>query len=874
MAGPLVETKLYRPRTRQGLVARPRLDDRLRGKDSIGLTLVSAPAGFGKTTLISSWPAERTAWVSLEESDQDPLTFWTYVLTALERAAPGVAEGALVLLQSSPTPIETILAGVLNELSVLPDDVDLVLDDYHLADSLEISRGMTYLLDHLPPQLHLLISTRADPALPLARLRARGELVEIRAADLRFTLDEVSSYLNGVTGLGLDATAIATLEERTEGWIAALGLAALSLQGRSDAARFIDGFAGDDRYVVDYLVEEVLDRQPENVRRFLLETSVVDRLTGALCDAVTGQPGGKAMLESLERQNLFVVPLDDHRRWYRYHHLFADVLRAHLLAERGDVAELHRRASRWYADAGETVAAVRHAVASGDVDRAADLIELAVPGLRRERQEATIRGWLDDIPDELVRRRPVLAIGFVGALMASNDFDGIEDRLEDIERQLAGPADALVVVDRGEVERLPGAIETYRAALALVAGDPAGTIQHAGLALERAVDGDHLTTSAASALSGLASWAGGDLEAAHRGYSAAAQGLERIGHISDVLGCSITLADLEITRGRLRQAQTRFERALELAGHESPALRGTADMYVGLSQLARERNDLDAAGDYLRRSEDLGAKAELPQNPYRWRVAMARIREAEGDLDSALDLLDAALRVYVGDFSPNVRPIAAVRARLLIARGELSAAQDWAEGLSVDDELSYLREYEHVTLARILLARHGDAVPLLERLRAATEAGGRIGTLIEVLVLQALATRDPATLERALTLAEPEGYVRVFIAEGQPVVALLATLHRRRPDWGYLRKVLEAARRPARVSKPAVEQDLVDPLSDREIDVLRLLASELDGPSIARELVVSLNTVRTHTKHIYTKLDVNNRRAAVRRAHQLGLLTR
>ncbi len=353
----------------------------------------------------------------------------------------------------------------------------------------------------------------------MARLRARGELVEIRAADLRFTLDEVSSYLNGVTGLDLDATAIATLEERTEGWIAALGLAALSLQGRSDAAGFIDGFAGDDRYVVDYLVEEVLDRQPENVRRFLLETSMVDRLTGPLCDAVTGQPGGKAMLESLERQNLFVVPLDDHRRWYRYHHLFADVLQAHLLAERGDVAELHRRASRWYADAGETVAAVRHAVASGDVDQAADLIELAVPGLRRERQEATIRRWLDDIPDELVRRRPVLAIGFVGALMASNDFHGIGDRLDDVERQLAGPADALVVVDRGEIERLPGAIETYRAALALVAGDPAGTIEHAELALERAVDGDHLTTSAASALSGLASWAGGDLEAAHRGYA-------------------------------------------------------------------------------------------------------------------------------------------------------------------------------------------------------------------------------------------------------------------------------------------------------------------------------------------------------------------
>ncbi len=874
MAGPLVETKLYRPRSRQGLVPRPRLDERLLRKEGTGLTLVSAPAGFGKTTLVSTWPAERAAWVSLEESDQDPITFWTYVLTALERAAPGVAEGALVVLQLSPTPIETILAGVLNELSVLPDDVDLVLDDYHLADGLEISRGMTYLLDHLPPQLHLLISTRADPALPLSRLRARGELVEVRAADLRFTLDEVGAYLNDVTGLGLDAAAIATLEERTEGWIAALGLAALSLHGRSDAAGFIDGFAGDDRYVVDYLVDEVLDRQPENVRRFLLETSVVDRLTGSLCDAVTGQPGGKAMLESLERQNLFVVPLDDHREWYRYHHLFADVLRTHLLAERGEVAELHRRAGQWYADAGDTVAAVRHAVAAGDVDRAADLVELAVPELQRERQEATIRSWLDNIPDDLVRRRPVLAIGFVGALMASNDFHGIEERLQDVERQLAGPADALVVVDRGELERLPSAIETYRAALSLIGGDPAGTIEHAGLALQRAVDGDHLTTSAASALSGLASWAGGDLEAAHRGYSAAVLGLERIGHISDVLGCSITLADLEITRGRLRQAQTTLERALELAGHESPGLRGTSDMYVGLSQLAWERNDLDAAGDYLRRSEDLGARAELPQNPYRWRVAMARIRAAEGDLDGALELLDAAIRVYVGDFSPNVRPIAALRTRLLIARGDLSAAQDWAQDLSADDELSYLREYEYVTLARFLLAQHRDAGRLLERLRAATEAGGRTGTLIEILVLQSLAARDPAALERALTLAEPEGYVRVFIAEGSPMVALLATLHRRRPEWAYLRTLLEAARRPAGMSRPATREGLLDPLSDRELDVLRLLASELDGPSIARELVVSLNTVRTHTKHIYTKLDVNNRRTAVRRAYQLNLLTR
>ena len=866
MAGTLVETKLYRPRRRAGLVPRPRLDEQLLRQDGTALTLVSAPAGFGKTTLVSAWASENAAWVSLEESDQDPVTFWTYVLTALDRAAPGIAEGALAVLQSGPVPIETVLAGVLNELSVLPGEIDLVLDDYHLADGPGSSRGMTYLLDHVPPQLHLLISTRADPALPLARLRARGELAEVRAADLRFTPEEVAGYF---AGSGLDADAIATLEERTEGWIAALGLAALSLRGRSDASGFIKDFAGDDRYVVDYLVDEVLDRQPDEVRRFLLETSVVDRLTGPLCDAVTGQPGGTAMLESLERQNLFVVPLDDRRQWYRYHHLFADVLRARLVAERGDVAELHRRAGQWYEDVDDTVAAVHHAVAAGDADHAADLIERAVPALQRDRQEATIRRWLDDIPDEVVRRRPVLAMGFVGALMSGNEFPGVEQRLQDVERQLAGPVDALVAVDRAELERLPSAIETYRAALGLVAGNPGGTIEHAALALRLAVPGDDLTISAASALSGLASWAGGDLEAAHRGYSAAAAGLERIGHIADVLGCTVTLADLEITQGRLRQAQVSLERALGLA---DPGIRGTADMYVGLSRVAWERNDLDAVTDHLRRAEELGAAAELPQNPYRRRLAMALVREARGDLDGALEMLDAAIKVYVADFSPNVRPLAAVRARLLIARGDLLAAQEWAATVSGD--LSYLHEYEQVTLARLMTARGDDAVPLLERLRTAAEAGGRTGSLIEILVLLAVATRDPGLLEQALTLAEPEGYVRVFIGEGEPMLSLLATLQRRRPGSAYLRTLLDAARRPAHVNRPTGPERLVDPLSDRELDVLRLLSGELDGPSIARELVVSLNTVRTHTKHIYTKLGVNNRRAAIRRAHQLGLLTR
>jgi LuxR family maltose regulon positive regulatory protein len=907
MPSPLVRTKLYIPKVRRGLVPRPRLSERLSRTSHPRLTLVSAPPGFGKTTLLAAWldadaAAERpVAWVSLEESERQPGSFWTYVVTALDAAAPGVGASALPLLQTASPPIETVLATVVNELGALPEGLDLVLDDYHLADGPAIAADMTFLLEHLPPHVHLVISTRADPTLPLARLRARGELVEVRAADLRFTLDEVAAYLNEVIGLDLDAADIAALEGRTEGWIAALQLAALSLQGREDVAGFIAGFAGDDRYVVDYLVEEVLSRQPDSVRSFLLQTSVLDRLSGPLCDAVTRGNDGKAVLELLDRSNLFVVPLDDSRHWYRYHHLFADVLRTHLLEERpGEVADLHRRAGQWYGVAGEPVPAVRHALTAGDLEHAADLVEVAIPALLRDRQEATVRRWLDDIPPEVVRIRPVLAVGFIGALMSGGEFATVESRLDDVELLLeaAGgdPSVELVVVDAAELARLPGAIEMYRAALALIQGDPSATAVHAGRAIARAVEGDHVTVSAASALSGLASWGSGDLEAAHRGYSTAVDGLRRAGHFSDVLGCSITLADIRTTQGRLSDARRTYEDALRLAAAEESGavMRGTPDMLVGLSQIAFERNALQAASDYLSRAEELGEHLGLPQHPYRCRVARARFCEAEGDLAGAVTVLEEAERVYVGDFSPNVRPVPALRARLLVAQGRLAEALDWARdhGLSSDDDLSYVREYEHLTLARILLGRHAaertqpgpdTAYGLLERLRVAAEEGGRTGTLIEILTLQALAhpaehgRRDVpgalAPLERAMRLAEPEGYVRVFVGEGAPMATLLEALTREHASWPYPRRLLDALDGAGGTSAQPVSPALVEQLSARELDVLRLLASDLDGPAIARELVVSLNTVRTHTKNIYTKLGVNSRRAAVTRARELDLLS-
>jgi LuxR family maltose regulon positive regulatory protein len=915
MADPLVETKLLRPWPRRDVVARPRLADLLGRAAQSPVTLVAAPAGFGKTTLLAGWLSDGgagsgherpVAWVSLDGRDRQATSFWTYLLLALDRAVPGSGAAALTLLQSGQAPVEAVLAGVVNELSVHAGEVTVVLDDYHLADGVDIATGMAFLVDHLPPQLRLVISTRADPTLPLSRLRARGELVEIRAADLRFTVDEVTSYLNGLNGFALAEGDIAALEARTEGWVAALLLAALSLRDRDDPSAFVAGFAGDDRFVVDYLADEVLSRQPDDVRRFLLDTSVLDRLTGPLCEAVSPLPGGrsgKAVLEALDRANLFLIPLDDRRRWYRYHHLFGDVLHAHLLEERpADVAGLHRRAAAWFAEAGETQAAVHHALAAGDVGHAAELAELAIPTLRRERREEVIRRWADELPPDIVSDRPVLAIELVGGLMASNRFDGVDQRLSHVEELLERPAADLVVVDHDELARVPASVQMYRAALALIGGDPAATVMRAQRAIS-AAEGDHLVTGAAAALSGLASWTTGDLEAAHASYATSLQALTRAGHIADVLGCSIAMADMELRLGRLRDAERTLEDALELAESTTPegatVLRGTADMLVGLSRVAWHRNDLAAVAEHLRRSDELGEAAALAQNPYRWRVGMARLRAAEGDLATALELLDEAERVYVGDYSPNVQPVHATRARVLAAQGAVAEARAWARQhrVAVDDDLTYLREYEHITLVRVLMAEHAaagspqrlrDAAALVDRLLAAATDGGRVGTVIELEILRsvihdAAGERDPAlrALSRADALAAADGWVRVFVDAGPAVTGMLRELARRRPGSDYAEELLtvvtgtgSAATGPAdEAAAPARRAELVDPLSDRELEVLRLLRSDLDGPAIARELVVSLNTVRTHTKHIYTKLGVNNRRAAISRAHQLGLLS-
>src|SRR6266705_2113890 len=476
MPPPMLTTKLYIPRLRPNVVSRPRLIERLNEGLQRKLTLISAPAGFGKTTLVSEWvegieqPRARTAWLSLDEGDNDPARFLAYLVAALQTIAATLGEGVLGVLQSpQPPPPEAILTALLNEITTLPDHFVLVLDDYLVIDAKAVDMALTYLVEHLPPQMHLVIATREDPQLPLARLRDRSHLTELRAADLRFTSSEAAAFLNQVMGLSLSAADIAALEDRTEGWIAGLQLAALSMQGHQDVAGFIRAFTGDHRYIVDYLVEEVLQRQPAPVRSFLLQTSILDRLHGPLCDAVTGQEEGNARLEALERGNFFVVPLDDRRHWYRYHHLFAEVLSAHLLAEQPDqVSTLHRRASAWYERHGSTADAIRHALSACDFERAADLVELAIPAMRQSRQEARVLGWLKALPDELLQVRPVLSVGYAWALLLNGELEGVEARLQNAERWLDTTADRgeMVVVDDEEFRRLPGAIAIFRAAIA------------------------------------------------------------------------------------------------------------------------------------------------------------------------------------------------------------------------------------------------------------------------------------------------------------------------------------------------------------------------------------------------------------------------
>jgi LuxR family maltose regulon positive regulatory protein len=903
---PVMGTKLRPPRPHRRLVARPRLTDRLRTTDGAPprLVLVAAPAGFGKTTLLAQWiagedPRRQVAWLALDAADGDPRRFLAHLTAAIQTVAPDAGVDALALLDTGASaPVDDVVVSLINDLDVLAGPTVIALDDYHLVDSPTVHEAMSVLLEHLPAHVTVAMTTRADPPLALSRLRARGELVEVRAADLKFTPDEAEVFLNETMELALDPALVAALEVRTEGWAAGLQLAALSARthaGAGDVAGFVESFSGSHRFVLDYLVEEVLDREPDAIAAFLLDTSILDQLCAGLADALTGRADGQAMLETLERENLFVVPLDDERCWYRYHHLFADALRSRLIARDPQrVAELHARASRWLSDHGLLGDAVRHAIAGGDHERVADLVELSLGALRRERQNRTLRDWLAALPDDVVRRRPLLAMHMGWSRLSAGDVDGVETWLEAAEAGLDGappdggvvagaPADA--VRDReAELRSVPAMAAVYRASVAQARGDVDGTVRQARRALALAGPDEHFPRGAGAAFVGMAAWAAGDLHTAIETFTPAVDSLRAAEMVADALGATVVLAHMWLALGRPVEARRRYERALaEADRHPGPVLATVGDLHVGLADVLRESGDLDAAAQHLQVARELGHRAALRENRHRWYTANAGLLRAHGDLNGAVAALDEAEPLFLPGYFPDVRPIAATRARVWIAQGRLDDARAWAKGRGVvpTDRPSYLEEHDQLTLARLLVAEGETHVALgvLDGVLEAARSAGRDGSIVEALVVRALAHDADADagaaaedLATALVAGVPVGYGRLFLDEGEPLAALLGRVAAAgAPDArAHAESLLATARRAA---TPAVAGPGGDEgLSEREREVLRLLASDLTGPEIAGQLFVSVNTLRTHTKHIFTKLDVNTRRAAVRRAGELGLL--
>jgi LuxR family maltose regulon positive regulatory protein len=923
MSSPLLKTKLYIPPVRSELVSRPRLMERLnvalvlgdkyRGLDR-KLTLISAPAGFGKTTLLSEWLAgcsQPAAWLSLDEDDNDPAHFLAYFIAAIQTIHPDIGESVVADLHASQSlPIQALLATLINEIAAVPERFILVLDDYHLITAQPIHDGLAFLLDHLPPGMHLVIATRGDPPLPLARLRARGQLTELRQSDLRFTTDEAAVFLNQVMGLDLSPEHVAGLEGRTEGWIAGLQMASLAIlahvstPGQENVAGFIRAFTGSDRYILDYLVEEVLQRQPESIQTFLLQTSILDHLTGPLCDAVcsvgTGvrfgkaemhtppplaeeEPGqGQATLERLEQANLFIIPLDNERRWYRYHRLFADLLRNRLNRTHPNLAPtLHRRASAWYEQHGLMASAIDHALAAEDLDRAADLIEQNAEETLMRGEVTTFLHWVAALPEDQMRARPSLCILHAWMLLLSGQpLEVIESRLQDAE---AGnePATgritalrALIVAFQGQVSR---AAEMFRQALGQLDPD------------------DRFVRDIATWSLSISQLSSDDGTADHQALEKVFRTSQRTGNLMTAVMVMCNQAELHMRQGQLHQAAATYRQALKAAtgaqGERAP-IAGQA--LVGLGELHREWNDLDAATRYLTEGIELTDRWSEVGSLEAY-IALARVRQGRGDLDGAWEAARKAQELAVKFDITEIDDltVALFQARLSIAGGDLEAARQWAEGRKlyqyIDTPLEEerqstiehrLRKYELLVLARLLIAegRSDETLALLEPVLSIAERRNRSGMMIEVYLLQALALqaegeldRALASLEHALSLAEPEGYARIFLDEGEPVARLLYRAVERgiTPEYGGRLLAAFPALEPA-VQEPPPE--MLEPLSERELDVLRLIAEGLSNQEIAQSLVVSVRTVKWHASNIYGKLGVKNRTQAVAKARSLGIL--
>jgi LuxR family maltose regulon positive regulatory protein len=914
MSTPILATKLYIPPPRPKVVPRPRLIERLNEGLHRKLTLIAAPAGFGKTTLVSTWVSDcdrQVAWLSLDDGDNDPTRFLTYLVAALQKIAPNIGGGVLGLLQSPavpPPPPESILTTLLNEITAIPDNFVLVLDDYHAIDAKRVDQALTFLLEHLPPQMHVVIATREDPQLPLARLRARDQLTELRVTDLRFTPSEAAAFLNQVMGLDLSVEDVTALEARTEGWIAGLQLAAISLQEHQAPSSFIESFTGSSRFIIDYLAEEVLERQPEEVRAFLLRTSVLERMCAPLCDEVLNRNGeagdpapvadsprlisSQAMLEKLDRSNLFIVPLDNERRWYRYHHLFADLLQQRLhesmhqsIAPSGGdaesrVNELHRRASQWYEDNGLEMEAFHHAAAANDFERAERLIEGKGVPLHFRGAGAPVLNWLESLPTTVLNARPSLWVTYASVLMMTGQPTGVEGKLQAAEATLQGTE------PDNKTRDLIGRIASLRATSAVIQHDVETLLAQSRRALEYLNPNNLPLRTAAHWTLGHAYQLQGDRASASRAYTEVISISKSFGPSIYTTAATLCLGQVQESENQFHLAAETYRRAILLAG--DPPRPIACNAHLGLAQIYYQWNDLDAAEQHGQQCIQLTRQMDSVDTVAACGVLLARLRLAQGDVSGAVALLEEAEEfVRQHNFMFRMPDVAAAQVLTLLHQGNLAEAAHLAE----THELP-------LSQARVHLAQ-GDsamALGLLEPLRHEAEARGWADERLKVMVLQAVAfhahgEKEKAVqlLSEALALAEPGGLIRIFVDEGMPMAALLqeatkpgfparvpvvsqgATRAGTTPN--YVSRLLAAFGTVGKAEgRTPVTQLLIEPLSERELEVLRLLGTDLNGPEVARELMVSLNTMRTHSKNIYSKLGVNSRREAVRRAEELGLL--
>ena len=841
-------------------------------------------------------PPPATAWLSVDKEDNDPERFWTYFVAALQSVQPDLGQRCLEMLETGKAPsIKAVLTTLVNDISRADRDFVLVLDDYHEVTSRSVHESLAFLIDHLPPQAHLVLATRIDPPLPLARLRVRGQLNELRAADLRFTTQEAAAFFNDIMDLGLTTDNVKALDSLTEGWIASIRMAAISMQGCENIASFIAEFAGTHRHVMDYLVEEVLGRQKVSVQQFLVRTSVLDRLCVPLCNAVTGSENGQEMLDHLQSANLFVVQLDESRKWFRYHHLFSDLLRDRLQKTQADrIPALHRRASAWFEHEGLTSEAIYHALAAKDLDRAADLIEsVAVPLISQGKISAP-QAWLEKLPEDVILSRPWLCIGLANVRSARGQLAAVQPLVEAVEAILSRAGADKTLGDAEAERRIRNHLTSLRIPLVLARGEIDEAIRLCHEALEQSPEDQPTVRCMSVLLLGLAHWMKADMPKAMLCLEEATVYGQTTGNYFITLVAMGHLADIHLRQGRLHQAAETSRKAIRLGtewggGEPLPA---TSYAHICLAQILYQWNEIEEAIHYVNRAIELGRQGVQLTIAVMAVPGLAPLTELIGQTTALSDALDELEGVATASRSAMMaRVTASWRARLSLARGDIGQALQWAAtretpgGVS-DDGLEFALEFEYLTLARLKIARGQlQGVPaMLDRVRKRAEAEGRMGSVLEILVLLATTLRAQgrtdeamATLQRALSLGEAEGYVRVFVDAGEPMAELLRSALARQIMPDYVSVLLAAFGTPTgqdgstpffgRRVKPTIE-----PITGRELEVLRLLAAGASNRQIAEELVLVTGTVKAHLLNIYRKLDVHNRTQAVARARELSLL--